>query len=791
MDLTDILILLLICLVVFVFIIKRGRRSSDHKESETKPSVEPAASVPEEVGDDTLATWREEDAPAAVQLTAFAATDQPTTTPAEDLRHFRLLATEPTVDDVASSDTGEAGRWLMPDETVMVAGRQIHGGWFYYGEVLLSSDQQRTETALVNPALPVDWIQPDRAGESVGYWPNYDDIDPRSRAAYLHWLMSDRDDPSTYIGYVFLYFYGLERRLLTDDIAEAVSADERTALLHEIMRLRTIYAHNRSFNNYATNLITHIQVLHHIHHIHQMDYQLPELDILYTGRNFNAAFQYALGVTIQAGEPVPARLALAWVRSHPEFNLRTPARRCAKLFDRLFKLRFQQHFGDGLVVKQNKARLRLEYRSASESLRGYPAIPLDLPDASYLKRPFSRLMKLAEACTTELEAYSRFIGVKDNQSNSLNAISKLPDEIVQYADCDAFNCLQNWVKTQLTGNLWCLVSLSDVLHFFGACRPTQINKTSAELLADVLEKMGVGMAPDRRYHHASPALDGKIVLFAGGHGTDFSPSTAFASTAARLRLGAMVASIDQEVHQTEVEVLEHLIQANTELSEIERRSLQAYLYWRLQTPASTAGLKALFATIGATEQHAISQILLQVALSDGVIASAEIRQLEKLYRSLGLDIALVRQDLDQLLGSQPEQAEPQAVSTSAAELVLDTERLNRLTAETHEVQAVLAAIFAEGEEPEVPPAETASSYLSSELDIAHQALYDRLITRSDWSRDALQQQCQPLGLMPEGALEVINDWSYEQVDAPVLEVGDPCYVDQELVAELSALRLMN
>ena len=38
--------------------------------------------------------------------------------------------------------------------------------------------------------------------------------------------------------------------------------------------------------------------------------------------------------------------------------------------------------------------------------------------------------------------------------------------------------------------------------------------------------------------------------------------------------------------------------------------------------------------------------------------------------------------------------------------------------------------------------------------------------------------------MLDGAIETINDWSYEAVEAPVLDDDDDIYVDLEIVEEL-------
>jgi len=58
-----------------------------------------------------------------------------------------------------------------------------------------------------------------------------------ARRQGLRWLVDGRQDPNCYIGYVFLYFYGLERRLLVDGRASPAAAAERESLLAEVRRL--------------------------------------------------------------------------------------------------------------------------------------------------------------------------------------------------------------------------------------------------------------------------------------------------------------------------------------------------------------------------------------------------------------------------------------------------------------------------------------------------------------------------------------------------------------------------
>ena len=168
-----------------------------------------------------------------------------------DLASFRIEMSTGHFDQPKSKNK-EPGRWVTHDETIRIDKFEITRGFFYFGGRLNSLNGYGTESSLVDPTLKINANSPDYAGEQMDYWPSYEHLSPRSRAAYVEWLASNRSDPKTYIGYVFLYFYGIERRLLVDDKNGAIPPDERKALMLELERLKSIYGHNRSFNGYVT-----------------------------------------------------------------------------------------------------------------------------------------------------------------------------------------------------------------------------------------------------------------------------------------------------------------------------------------------------------------------------------------------------------------------------------------------------------------------------------------------------------------------------------------------------------
>jgi len=631
----------------------------------------------------------------------------------------------------------------------------------------------------------------------MGYWPSYQNISSSSRAAYIEWLAGDRSDPDAYIGYVFLYFYGIERRILIDGEKGLVSEEEHNALVRELYRLKAVYGNNNSFNGYVSALLSQAWVLYHNH-------QKPDPELFIGKRGFTSAFKYSLAQTVSKGLPISSELALAWVKNHPDYHLRTPARRCHKEFDLLFKIRYLNSFGDGLEVKPNRTKLVLDYRPANASLSRYDKKKLDLPDISLLKTAVKKLIALAESCTQELNPYSLFLGRKGNTKDSLMGIGLLPIDLISSIENPQFERLKTWMETQISESQG-LVSVDSFLEFLEEEAPLKINKKEAIMLANLAEKTGFGIAPDIRFHYAKPDINGKLVLFKSGHGHNFTPSHSFKLIGTILRLGVMVAVIDGQVHLSEVDTLKRLIDENKQLSNTEKTSLHAYLHWRLNTPTNMVGLKDRIKTINDREKTAISHILVSVALADGIIDSAEIKQLEKLYTSLGLDKSMVITDLHHLSSSKaistttvsqrktPSIDNKLEVSHAPATFTLNRELLKVYEEETQGAKSLLESVFVDEQEIEEAEEERTSVNASdientvTGLDEKHHALYEKLISKEEWLRDEVKTLCSELNLMIDGAFEVINDWAFDQVDAPLIDDGSMVYIDLELVDEIASL----
>lgn len=212
--------------------------------------------------------------------------------------------------------------WIPNGETVIVQGVRIDRGMIYVGERNRPGDSDRPQNALINPSLPATAAARDPGGDSMPYWPSYSEIEPRARRTYLEWLASERDDREIGIGYVFLYFYGLEYRLFFEQ-AEA----EFEEILAEVKRLLAVYGQNNSFRSYAERLLDAARFL-----TAKID-QRPRLEPP-CGSLFEMPYEVRayIGRKLLDGESLDADDALLWMVSSPAVQLRTPALRC---FDEL------------------------------------------------------------------------------------------------------------------------------------------------------------------------------------------------------------------------------------------------------------------------------------------------------------------------------------------------------------------------------------------------------------------------------------------------------------------------
>ncbi len=702
----------------------------------------------------------------------------------------------------AATPPGPRAKWVPPGEAVEVAGFSIPGGMLYFGTGLPPIKEWRvaTEPALINPGLRVQTSGADLEGKLLSYWPSYTEIHPTSRAAYLTWLAGGRCAPDAAIGFVFLFFYGLERRLLFDHAQSPIPPAEREAIQSEVERLLQIYGHSNSFRRYASTL-------------HGLGFLLRgsvDTETLAPPRHRDGwelplVTRLTLGVLATEGKRLPAEWAHSWVLTAPDFFLRTPAQRCPEEFSELFRLRYQESFGEGLPLRPNKTLLKVEYQPASASFGGVVALTTDLPDIARTTATFDRLRSLAEQCTQELDPYSRWVG-RTGETASPPAVALLPAPLARGRGNEATRALGDWLETRLGGQNLTLIDSVGLLAHWPSKDQARPSRRELETLSEFLASRGFGIEPDIALGGSALSKSQSAALFRLPGGIRDKPSPAYQGASVLLHLAATVAAADGEVSMAEERhLIDHLDKA-LNLPVSDRVRLEAHFRWLAEAPPSLARSKKAIEGLSQDERRGIAAFLISLAGADGHLAPAEMAALSKIYPLLGLEPQSLYADVHQLMSSQVAPAEepvsvrpaevpkgygispPAKAKASPQGIELDLAKVRAKLSETERVSRLLGEIFVDEESstpappPTVKPA--ADDFAIAGLDGAHSALLLRLGGAPSWERAQVERLADALGLLPDGALEVINEAAIKACGAPLLEGDELIELDSEILQEM-------
>lgn len=682
-----------------------------------------------------------------------------------------------------------AARWIAHGEAVSLAELQLTGGMFYLGTSLTAPDGRR-EHCLVDPSLPVAR----HIGGPTGlqYWPAYAELTPSGRRSFLAWLAGGRSDPAADIGLVFLFFYGLERRVFVD---RALS--DAPVLIAEVERLLGIYGEHASFRNYAGSFLGAARLANG--HFAPPRAAPPSG----LGHELDPAIRVHLGQLLAQGRPIDAPAALLWVLGSPETRLRTAGQRCFAELETLWAVRFAARNPAGLTIRTPQRRIALRYHLASGAGAVDIPGPYDgLPDIAGVTAPLQGLRDLLESCMTELDPYSRFLGRRPEAQGGLEAAMLLPSSIRATSAAAALLAARARLDALLgaeglaTTTPLALAAALDIPA--PADGPGQQFVTRLALMLDHLD---VGLEPDRRYGGAPPRLDGVIVAFRAPGGAPIAAGhTAFDAARVGLEIGLLAAAADGEVSAGELAVLFAAARRAPGLAAHERRRLEAFLHGQAAEPPRLQAAVKRAAGLDAEGRAAIAEAALGAVVADGHADADEVRFLERLHRSLHLPAGQVHAALHQRAAARqapvivaaedlpPDLPLPPRAPAAPGGLRLDHARLARIQAETTRVSAMLADVFADDAPPTplLPPiprpsANTASPYPG--LDAPHAILLAFVVAGGGRTGAvAFETEAQRLRLLPAAALEAINDWGFATHDEPVLEE------DGEIVAVPDHLR---
>ncbi|WP_125804214.1 TerB N-terminal domain-containing protein [Actinoplanes sp. ATCC 53533] len=722
----------------------------------------------------------------------------------------------------SSYPTSIEGRWVPHGQAVDVAGHAIPGGLIYVGGYLCGVTG-RTEPALINPELPVASDRRVPAVDDLGPALAYDLLSPAARGAYLGWHAGGRrtEVPA---GLVLLFCYGLERRVLHDPGWQPAVRDELPAIAAEVRRLGERYGRaTPELSERLDRLLELVSVLAAPRHAPAAGPGPGLAASAPDDRIAPVALRVALARFAASATPVPAGWAGLWARHHPLLTPRGVRTLCPEEFDRLFTLRYHETFGSGLVAGDDAPGLRIRYEPANPELTTTLVCREDLADVLADGPSGRALGALVDGIASALDPYRRMVARFPQSRGSLAAARLLPVDLLD-ADRGRFGALRVWTEARFDGRPLAVVDGAEFAAFWSTASPGRMARDEAAAFIEVLALLGVGVEPDIRY--GAPALGpGAVVLFrsgtpvwqrparVGGVAEADRPAPGFIAAATIARCAAVVVATAGPVVPDSTGWVRALgavadLAVACRIPAGQRTRLAARLGWLLATGVDVVRLPRQVTRLTTAEREIAGSWLVSVAAAVAPgFPPVTVAALSRVYRILGLEVTALYHRLHafSVTGTADDADEPIVVRpadpdgdgfalpwSARDEMRLDQAVISRKIDESAAVATLLATIFetddtddtGDDADDAVPVVAVENADPVAGLDPAHSALLRAVAGQPSWTRDEFAALAGVHGVLPDGALDVLNEAAIDTVGGPLIADGVTLAVDDDVLREL-------
>jgi tellurite resistance protein len=651
------------------------------------------------------------------------------------------------------------------------------------------------DASVIETGLPV--AASGSKAEDLPYWPSYRGASSAQRSKYLEWILNGRSDPDVPLGYVFIYFYGLERRVLVDGLDHA-------AVSAELLRLLQIYGKSRSFARYATGLLWAAIWLG----ITKSTF--PDELVDKAARNTIVWTEETVGLwlacLVERRVNVDASIAYRIAANDKRSPRGIVVYRHADLHLEAFRKRFENAFPQGMELKQSKRDRRLEYFPASATLgrlhdSGGPLANERLPNVLGIPSQFQPLVEIWSSCLDDLRAYDRAHRRSGGEDNTVEMFESLPEDL-RPGDHPHFDAWYAVMQKCVTEDGWTIVSIGDLAQLESISERKKLTKAQSQQLATTATHMGLALEPDPRITGQSYSWEDVVSIFPATE--ELSDDVAsYHAAAVLLELGLAIAASDGHIDEVELGRLSTHLESQFDLSSHDSLRLEHLRYLLARRPPQEfSAAKTLQKKLTVPRRLIVGEFLVGVAAADGEIAPQEVAALGKAYRALGLE----ESDLERLLKTVGS-ASSSSASTNASGFQLDLDRINAIMAETAKVTEFLREALRDDCEDAIPsrssseltlqeitpllspPASVAPSNTTSAVESRFRGLPPRYLTfavvaveRQNWLRTELESLAQRHGLMLGAAMEAINEWSFDTLsDALFVDSDEEIYIQLQLM----------
>lgn len=711
---------------------------------------------------------------------------------------------------VSAFTPSTALKWLGKGDTLSVHGFRIRDPFTYTGKLTNSrpADPSQIDVGL-HATLATEAAR-------LPYWPCYAHLIPQQRFIYLSWLSSNRRSIPSEDGYLFIYYYGLERRILVDD-------KDKAEVFSEVYRLRRMHAEQSpkgprgSFQGYSTGLLWFMAAKFGSSLGIEAIRKLVESTHVWT----EDALASALAWFASQSRPLPAWMAYVVADQSNLTQHSVVLRRAPEQFRELFEKRYAAKCGEGLALSASKRNRTITYRPASAALT---AVTVNVCNPLSLTRQFKAVIEIWNECVEELRRFSSAVRDDGGQGSELSAAAweALPEELRKDSEHPLANDVFQFISRQSDENGQVFIRAGDLALTLGFDARDRITPAKARSLVETLEHTNFAIEPDARLTGKGYDSEELLAVFPLAYAGE-PDSKRYGAAACILRLGVEIAEADGKIDDDELHRIMEQIEKSFELNDHERRRLEALRSLLLKTGSQISGLgKRLQEVMMPAARNEVGRLLVAVAGLDGVVTRKELTALRRCYRALGLaaddleatisEIAPDSSDAPVVIQTGRERARGESIPTppEVEEVRLDRGRIHQIMAESRQVSILLAQAMS-AEADQVTVAETKSSVAvalaptpvstgfhkatvvpthapsdsAKGLPSRYASFFTELSTRERWNSAEAEELARKHQHMLSGALEALNDWAFDRIgNQLVYEEGDEVVFDKVSLSEV-------
>jgi hypothetical protein len=665
-------------------------------------------------------------------------------------------------------------KWIKRGENVHINGFQLFSGLFYLGKTF-GAGSEKYDRFVIPPALPIakNGNQYRLPGD---FMPSYEEMEPSARRGYLTWLSGGCRDTAIDVRFMRLHLSGLSYRVFVE------KGEDRAVVIEEVKRLFAMYK-DRSppIRDLLLTFLMNAPALDCV----KGTFPVREDYWALAAKVLSPMVLVHMGALIKDRRPVDADSALLWATEVGKLG-GAALNGNDDVLKQLWVRKFKERYPSGIVVN-DQPRMKLTNLTYPMP-DGVTSVRLQLPDwcaalplANEALDLRKKVTALLSECNNELSPYATAVKKGRGGRESIAVVGSLPKELIASSLSGRIAQVKAALDNSFAKSGMVVTPSDQLLRVLeiAAVEDSDLTPSVRKMIDTVLDKMDAVYEPDSRYGDRSLPVKGKVVMLRGLDGLPVrrGPSYLAYQTLVDiviLHLGVVGSEADRVKSR-----LYAMRKNETGLDGDQHVRLSAYTEAML---ANAGGLKFSYARLGKLDANVKTK--LAGLLSDYVAHSditdvAQVEKLEKVYEKLALTREKAYSDLHRTASAS--KAAPRAKHEKAAETslpVIDFNLLAKISKETEVVSGILSDIFSETQVDEPRKAATAKTakksgaFVFDGLDAAHSALLAKVMT-GPVSRAGFDVAAKEEGLLPDGALETINDWGFDTVgEAVVIEAAD-------------------